>query len=205
MKPYTITIPAGGVEKAHTPGKFFLVTSLGGAFRVVTNLQNEFSFDKTGSGFGDEQAPRFAGLTFYNDGGADIDITFYVSDTPIKVPDVNVSSAITVNTSLQNTLANCAVEAEGQFQAASGVGGLGARFAPAGTYFRRAIIIAQKSLDRVANAGNVYIGNAQAHQPIKLAPGDVWTIEADTGGKRDFGSWWVSADNAGDGVSVIYV
>jgi len=209
MTPITLTVPAAGntagVASFHQPGKYFLITAMTGPVRVLTNNGEEYDFSETGSGFGNDVSNVFGALTFYNDAGAPVVITFYVSLHPIKTPDVNVTSTVSVTTVLSNTLASCAVENEGQLQAASGAGGAAARFAAVGTYFRRAIIIAQKTLDRGANTGIVYIGNSAAHQSILLNPGDQYSIEADTGGKRDFGSWYVSADNAGDGVSVLYV
>lgn len=209
MTPITLTIPAAGnaagVATVHTTGKYFLLTATNGAFRAITSNGDEFDFSETGSGFGNDASPTFGKITFYNDSGVAVTITFYVSLNPIKTPDVNVTSSVNVTTVLQNTLASCILEPEGQFQKNTGGMGAAVAFAAAGSYFRRAIIIAQSSLDRADNAGNVYIGNAAGHQPIKLAPGDTWTIEADVGGKRDFGSWYVSADNGGDGVSVLYV
>jgi hypothetical protein len=209
MNPFTITIPAAGnaagVATVHCTGKYFLVTALDGAFQVLTSTHDEYDFSETGSGFGNDVSPTFGKLTFYNKSGAPVTITFYVSLTPIKTPDVNVTSTVSVTTVLQNTLAGCVVEPEGQAQVNTAVIGLAVPFAAGGNYFRHAIIIAQKSLDRAANTGKVYIGNSNVHQPIALAPGDTWTIDADVGGKRDFGSWYVSADNAGDGVSILYV
>ena len=208
MTPQTIIIPAAGnaagVATIHASGKYFLLTATNGAFRVFTNNGDEFDFSETGSGFGNEQSPTFGKLTFYNDSGTAVTITFYVSNSPIKTPDVNVTSNVNVTASLTNTLPGCALEAENQFQKNTGIAGAAVALANAGTYFRRATIIAQSSLDRAGNAGKVYIGCAANHQPITLNPGDVWTIEADSGGKRDFGSWYVSADNGTDGVSVLY-
>jgi len=209
MIPITLTVPAAGntagVATFHQPGKYFLLTAMTGPVRVLTNNGEEYDFSETGSGFGNDVSNVFGALTFYNDAGAPINITFYVSLHPVKTPDVNVTSTVSVTTVLSNTLASCAVETEIQLQKNTGGGGAAVAFAAAGTYFRRIIIIAQKSLDRAANtAGNfVYIGNSAAHQPIPLAPGDTFTIEADTGGKRDLGSWFVSSDVAGDGISIM--
>jgi hypothetical protein len=206
---HVITIPAAGnsagVYPFQGPGKIVLITATDGAFRLRTNLGDEYNFDKSNQGFGDENSAKFSTLTFYNDTGVAVNVTFYVSDKPIKSPDVNVTSNVTATATLTNTLANCAAEADGQFQAASGPAGAAARFAAVGTYFRQAFLVAQRSLARVPNTGSVYIGVSNAAQPIELAPGDRWEIQADTGGKRDFGSWWVSADVAGDGLSIIYV
>lgn len=210
MTPNTITIPAAGnapgVFATHITGKYFLLTATNGAFGVITSGGDEYDFSETGSGFGNDASPQFGKLTFYNNSGAPVTITFYVSNTPIKLPDAAINSTVNVTTGpIQNTLAGCALEIEGQFQRNTGGAGAAMAFEAAGTYFRRAIIIAQQSLDRAANAGVVYIGNSAAHQPIALNPGDQYTIETDPGGKRDFGSWYVSAANGLDGVSVIYV
>jgi hypothetical protein len=209
MNPQTITIPAAGnaagVVVTHATGKYFLVTATNGTFRVITSHGDEYSFSETNSGFGNDQSPTFGKLTFYNDSGAAVTITFYVSTSPIKTSDVNLTQSVTVTTVLQNTLANCALENEGQFQASSGAAGAAAAFAAPGTYYRQAILVAQRSLARVANTGNVYIGIGAGAQPIPIPPGGQYAIQADTGGKRDFGSWYVSADVAGDGVSVVYV
>ncbi|MGD0744140.1 MAG: hypothetical protein ABSA45_03200 [Verrucomicrobiota bacterium] len=208
MTPYTLTIPAAGISAGvnvlQCSGKFFLLTATNGSFRLITNRGDEYDFSETGSGFGDNSAPTFGSLAFYNDGASPVTITFYVSNSTIKTADVNVSSAITVNPApITNTLAGDAVAGEGQFQKNTTTGSAVA-FAAVATYFRTCIIIAQKSLDRAANTGNVYIGVGATHQPIQLAPGDTYELTAPTGAKRDFGSWYVSADNGGDGITVIY-
>ena len=208
MTPQTITIPAAGtaagVFTIHASGKYFLLTATSGAFRIITNQGDEYDFSETGSGFGNDQSHPFGALTFYNDGGVAVTITFYVSNSPIKTPDVNVTSTINVTQApVSNTLAGCALAAEGQFEKTTA--GAAVALANAGTYFRSAILIAQKTLDRGANTGTVYIGNALAHQPIALAQGDTYEISAPQGAKRDFGNWYIAADNAGDGVTVIYV
>ena len=209
MRQITINIPAAGaqpgVTTVHASGKYFLLTALTAEIQVLTSNNDEYDFTKTGSGFGDDLSPKFGALTFYNTSGAVNTVTFFVSDSPIKLPDVNLTSSVNVTTQLTNILAQCAIEPDNQFQAVSGVGGAAVAFAVAGTYFRHATIIAQKTLGRTVNTGKVYIGPSAGNQPIALNPGDTWSLDADVGGKRDFGSWYVSADNAGDGVSVLYV
>lgn len=116
----TITIPAAGnapgVAVFHCSAKYFLCTALTGPFKLLTSNQDEFDFSESGSGFGNDQSPTFGKLTFYNAGGTAIDVSFYVSNSPIRISDVNVSTAITATATLANTLAACALETEQQFQ-----------------------------------------------------------------------------------------
>ena len=129
-------------------------------------------------------------------------MTFYVSDSPI-------SSVAVTTAQLQNSLASCLLETEIALQASSGAGGAEAALAPAGTYFRRVTLIAQKDANATPNTGKVYLTNKTGTKTIILnqaaagANGDIWTLEADTGGKRDLGAWFISADNAGDGVTIL--
>ncbi|MGH7224598.1 MAG: hypothetical protein ACRELF_15345, partial [Gemmataceae bacterium] len=113
MTPQTITIPPAiggqsGVVAFHSTGKYFLLTAVSGDFRVISSTGDEYNFSESGSGFGNDESPTFGKLTFYNDAGTTATITFYVSNTPIKTPDVNVQSSITVNTTITNTLSGCA-------------------------------------------------------------------------------------------------
>lgn len=206
MNPIKITIPAAtasgnGIKNYSALGKYFLCTATTGEFLVTTDTGQTYDFSNPGDGFG--AGPTFKKLFFQNPGGVAINVTFYASGTPIKTPDANITSTISVTASLTNTLQNCALESEGQNQVS--FAGVAIHFAAPGTYFRRALIVAQSSLARAANAGNVYIGIGAANQPITLAPGSVFEIEADTGAKRDLGNWYLSADNDGDGISLIYV
>lgn len=208
MIPIPITIPANtaagnGTIKYSARGKYFLLKATNGEFLVQTDYGQTFDFSQPGEGFGNDNTPMFKRLNFSNPNGTAVSLTFYASMTPIRTPDASVNNTITASASLTNTLALCALEAENQVQVVSA--GAAVAFAAAGTYFRRAVIIAQQTLGRTANVGNVFIGVGGAAQPITLAPGGIWTIEADTGGKRDLGSWYVSAANAGDGISILYV
>jgi hypothetical protein len=208
MKPITITIPAAtgtgnGILNYNAVGKYFLTKACDNEFLLQTDTGESYDFSSPGDRFGNDNSRTFKKLFFANPNGVAINVTFYASKTPIGTPDANITSTINVSASITNTLPLCALETEGQFQVTST--GATQRFAAPGTYWRRMIVIAQKSLDRTANTGNVYIGNSVAHQSIALQPGDTWTVEADTGAKRDFGSWYCSADTSGDGVSVLYV
>jgi hypothetical protein len=209
ITPLTITIPAAtatgnGVATYSARGKYFLCKATGGEFLVQTNGGQLYDFQNPGEGFGNDASPVFKKLFFYNPGGTAVSVTFYASMTPIRTPDASITSTIDVSADLTNTLAICAAETEGQMQVTWN-SGVAVRFAAPGTYFRRAIVIAQKDLDTTANAATVRIGNSASHQSITLAPGNVFEIEADSGGKRDFGSWYVIGITAGDGVSVLYV
>jgi len=72
--------------------------------------------------------------------------------------------------------------------------------------FYTAKIIAVKTAAGDANTGNVKVGANAAvnNQPYILAPGDEITIEAPGNNQRRFDDWYVDADNANDGVMVIY-
>lgn len=199
--PQTVTVPAiagsqPGALNAASAGKYFYCQSAsatfllqfdGGAVTIVSP--------------GMQLQGKFRRLTFFNNTSASNVITYFISDEPIE--SVSVTTA-----QMQNSLANCLVEAEGQFQVSSNAGGRGnnaKQFAAAGSYFRQATIVAQKGLDGTANVGTVYIGTTSASQPIALTAGQSWELDADSGGKRDFGSWWISADNLNDGISIQYV
>lgn len=210
MTPITITIPqatasGNGIKNYNARGKYFLIKATTGEFLVQTDYGQTFDFLNPGEGFGNDNSPSFKVLMFSNPGGTAVTLTFYASNTPIRTPDASISNMITASANLTNSLTLCAPETENQAQVICAAAGTPVHFAAPGTYFRRMIIIAQQSLDRAANTGAVYIGNSAAHQSITLQPGDTWSIEADTGGKRDLGSWYVNAANNGDGVSILYV
>jgi hypothetical protein len=209
MTPITIIIPAAGnspgIKNYSARGKYFLLETASGLFTVKTDAGQTFNFQNPGDGFGDANSPTFKQLYFSNLGGAPVTLSFYASPNAIRSATTAVTTAVTATATLTNTLVNCAPEPENQIQVNTGGGGAALAFAAAGTYFRRATIIAQNTLDRNPNTGNVFIGIGNAHQPIPLAPGGIWTIEADTGGKRDLGAWSVSAATGGDGISIIYV
>jgi len=211
MNPTTITIPAAtasgsGIKNSSSPGQYFLLSATSGPVRIVTNLGVEYDFTDAGSRF--QSKTPWKSLTFYNDTGAPITVTFYSSKDPATLPDAAISSTINVTQApVSNTLAGCVLEVEGHFLATPGVAGAAKAFVAASTYFRRATIIAMQSEDGdgAVNGAAVYIGNSATHQQIKLNPGDVWTIEADTGGKRDFLSWYIRGANNNDGVAILYV
>lgn len=208
MTPITIIIPAAGnsagIKNYSARGKYFLLEAASGPFTVKTDVGQTFNFQNPGDGFGDPNAKTFKQLYFSNLGGTPVTVTFYASPNAIRSATTALTSNVTATATLTNTLANCAFEPESQIQV-NFVGAGAVAFAAAGTYFRRATIVAQQTAGRVANVGNVFIGASNANQPITLAPGGIWTIEADTGGKRDLGSWYVSAANNGDGITILYV
>lgn len=214
MIPQTITIPAAvgsqsGVFGVHATGKYFLLTATSGAISVITNAGDEYDFSETGSGFGNDSSPTFGKLTFYNASGTPITITFYVSLTPIKTPDVTVQSSITVNTTITNTLAGCAAAVQTDTVCSATLPNTANAFTGASTPFRKCTILAFKAFGAAgspptANAGQVMIGVTSTHQPIVLNPGDAWTFEAPTGAKYDLINFYISAPNAGDSVLVLY-
>jgi hypothetical protein len=213
MTPITLTIPAAGTQSGvatyQANGKYFLLTATTGALRIITNAGEEYSFSETGSGFGDDSSPAFGKLTFYNDGGTPVTITFYVSTKPIKTPDVTVQSSITVNTTITNTLAGCAAAIQTDVVCTAAAANTANTFTGGSTPFRKCTILAFKAFGTAgnvptANAGQVMIGVTSTHQPIVLNPGDAWTFEAPTGAKYDLINFYISAPNAGDSVLVLY-
>lgn len=202
----TIIVPASGtVQNIGLTGSMFYCKSASGPFQLRFNNGEWFDFDV--AFFFDLGEDIFTTLDLRAATGAasDITVTFFVSSRRVGT-HMNVNASITATSNLVNVLSSCALETEIQLQVNS-PSGAATQFAANATYFRRIVIIAQKSLDAKgggnANAGNVYIGNSAAHQPIMLATGDTYTIEADAGGKRDLGSWYISSDIAGDGVSIL--
>jgi hypothetical protein len=213
MRQITIDIPAAGAQPGvatiHASGKYFLLTALTAAVEVLTSNNDEYSFDTTGSGFGDDLSQKFGALTFYNNSGLINTVNFYVSDSPIKLPDVNLTSSVNVTTQMTNTLANCALAALADFLATAAAANVANAFKGVSTQFRKCTVLAFKAFGvagaaPTANVGIVFIGISLNRQPIALNPGDVWTFEAPTGSKYDFDSFYISAPNAGDGVLVIY-
>jgi hypothetical protein len=211
MTPVTLTIPAAGAQQGvatyQASGKYFLLTATNGAFSVITNAGDEYDFSETGSGFGNDNSPAFGKLTFYNSGGTAVTITFYVSNTPIKTPDVTVQSSVTVNTQLTNTIAGCAAAAYADVNVTTAAANTAKQMINASTPFRKCIILAFKAYGTpgsapTANTGQVMIGVSAARQPIVLNPGDVWTYEAPTGAKYDLSNFYISSPNAGDGILI---
>ncbi|HXC34266.1 MAG TPA: hypothetical protein VNV43_00210 [Candidatus Acidoferrales bacterium] len=213
MTPVTLIIPAAGTQSGvfayQASGRYFLLTSTTGAFRVISNTGDEYDFSETGSGFGNDNSPPFGKLTFYNDSGTPVTITFYVSNTPIKTPDVTVQSSITVNTTITNTLAGCAAATLSSAVVTAALINTAYKFNAASTPFRKITILAFSGFGTpgtapTVNAGIVFIGVSNTQQPIAMNPGDVWTFEAPTGAKYDLNAFYLSAASAGDGILIIY-
>lgn len=214
MTPKTLIIPAAsggqsGVQVEHAKGKYFYCSAANGAFRAITSTGDEYSFSESGSGFGNDNSPVFGRVIFYNDGGAPVTITFYVSLTPIKTADVSVQSSITVNSQLTNTLAGCAAATLTDGIVTAAAANTAYYFAAGSTPFRKITIMAYKAFGTpgvapTANTGQVFVGVSALKQPITMNPGDVWTFEAPTGSKYDLNQMYLSAANAGDGVLIIY-
>ena len=215
MTPTTITIPAfvttSGVKICSYVGKYFLITALNGPFRVETNNGEQYSFSETGSGFGNDQSRTFSRLNFYNDTGVPVTVTFYASKSPIKTPDVNVTSSVNVTTTTSSPLASSSEIIPGQFFKIATVIAGAVALAAAGTFATTIVVIARKTLAPVdfggtANVGNVAIGfsNANNTSPIELAPNDAWTFSVSAGRKLDLGKIFLDVLTDNDGVVVLY-
>ena len=74
-----------------------------------------------------------------------------------------------------------------------------------GTYFRTATLIGKKAA-RTNNAGTVYIGIGATNdtQAYPVQPGESITLTMPAGEKGDLNDWYIDAENAGDGLVVIY-
>jgi hypothetical protein len=215
MTPQTVIIPAAannasGVAGTHTNGKYFKLLATNGAIRVITSNGDEFDFSESGSGFGDVASPAFGKLTFYNDTGAPVTITFQVSNTPINTPDASISSTINVNASLSSSLLSSAEIVPGQFIKTITIAAGTVAVAALGTYATSITVIARKTLAPVDfggtnNTGNVTIGFSNANgQPIELTPGDVWNFSVSAGRKLDLGKIYLDVLTDNDGVVVLY-
>ncbi len=73
-------------------------------------------------------------------------------------------------------------------------------------YFRKAIVIGAKDLAGTGNTSAVKIGTsiAASSQPLSIATGTNFTIEAPTGSKYRFDQWFFVTATTGDGIVVIY-
>jgi cold shock CspA family protein len=187
-----------------------LLTATNGAFSVLTSNSEEFDFSETGSGFGNDQSPTFGKLTFYNNTGAAVTITFYVSTSPIKTPDVNVASTVNVTTTLSSTLPSSSEIVPNQFLVTNASLAAPVALAALGTYATTIIIQAQKTVAHpdnggTANTGKVFIGFSAVNgaQPIELNPGDTYRYSVGSGRKLDAGKIYLDVLTANDGVVVL--
>jgi len=73
-------------------------------------------------------------------------------------------------------------------------------------YFRKAIIIGAKDLAATGNTSAVKIGLsiAASSQPLSIATGTNYTIEAPVGSRMRFDAWFFVTGTTGDGIVVIY-
>lgn len=211
----TLIIPAAGaasgVATFQGEGKYFLLTALTGPVRIVTNHNEEYDFSESNSGFGNDLAEPFGKLTFYNDAGAPIQITFYISNSPIKTSDVSLTSSVTVTTNTSSPVATSAETVPGQFLKQTTIALGPVALAPAGTFATWIMVQAQKSIAHpdnggTANAGKVFIGfsNVNGAQPIEFNPGDQFVFSAGSGRKLDLGKFFLDVLTDNDGVVVLY-
>lgn len=137
-------------------------------------------------------------------GGSASTVTLFYGMEPVTSQDTVVTSVGDSN--LVNNLAKCAEIVPGQILKTMNVGAPQS-FVGVATYYRWAIIQAQKSFAGAANAGNVRIGVSAAanSQPIELAPGDTYALQVPTGAKVNFQNWYLSVANNGDGITVLYL
>lgn len=200
----TFTLKANSQRVESVKGKVVACISSTGVFNV--ELDNggyqELSTGRKISG------DAFKRVTFVDTSGSDNTITFYIGNEDITLPNV-IQDASSSSTAIANNISSCIASTPSQILKTNGTPGTPVALTAAQTYFRKAIIIAQKTLDGLAgaaNTGNVAIGasGTAAQQPILLTPGDSYVIDAPIGGKYDFRNFYLDVANAGDGVVVIY-
>lgn len=114
---------------------------------------------------------------------------------PVRGLDASVKSIATTEKAPGNVAQTVAAPGTG---VAIGAGGTNA------TWF---ILTAQKVTG--ANTGDVYVGTSSVdrmtNRQIVLAPGESFDHNAAAGTNTDLNDWYVDADNAGDGVTCVYM
>lgn len=155
-----------------------------------------------GRGFGSPKGKPFGKVTFFNISGTPVVATVYIGREEFKdasVPNV-VLSAVT------NSISNCIAAIPAQFLKTHNTGAASA-LTGAQTYFRKAVVIAKKTLaGTTLNAGNVYLGFSSAtnEQLIELEPGGEYVFEPPSGAKWNFQNLYLKVLTNGDGVIVYY-
>lgn len=203
----TITIPASGKFEVIVDCRVFTCLSATAEFKLQLGNRTK-QLMNAGQSTGGPASQVFHRITFYNLTASVCDVTFYAGLDPY-VPQNVVNNTITATATISNSLTGCVEATPAQFLKPSSTPGTPVKLTAAQTYFRKATIKAVKTLDGLsatANAGDVVIGASAtaSQQPITLAPGDEYTIEAPVGAKYDFRNWYLDVANSGDGVVVIY-
>lgn len=200
----SITIPAKvgnrkGVLPVVVSGRVFSCITSTAEFFVQPDDGQRRSARK-GSTWGNPGATRFNRLLFLNDTAADIDVTFFAGDQE-NHPNTPLDGDTTVPAELVMTAA-----IPTQFLKAIAAAAPPTALAAAQTFFRKATVLAKKSLSGTLNVGNVRIGASAAagEQPYELAPGDEVVLQPAVGQKWNFQNWYLDVDTDDDGVVVIY-
>ena len=200
-----VTIPAAvggiaGVFRTAAKFKIFACISTTGTYQAQGGLGDvATTIDQAGRGFGSSTGKTYGQIVLTNKTNADITSTIYLGDEPL--PQTLLANTINATA----TLSTLTLVSQ-QKLVLSGLLGAPVQWDAAIT-FSAAYVLAYKSLDGASgalNAGNVYIGASAAHQPQPLAPGNEVSIVVPANCKRRMQDWYVSADNAGDGIVIIY-
>jgi len=204
MSQQSITIPAKvgnrrGVCPVVVSGRVFACINATAEFTVQPE-GGEKRDARKGSTWGNPGAARFDRLTFFNNTASDIDVTFFAGFEDNR-PNTPLDGETVVPVELSMTAAIPA-----QFLKPNAAASPPVALTAAQTFFRKATLLAKKSLDGTVNVGNVRIGaSANANeQPFELAPGDEVTLQPAVGQKWNFQNWYLDVDNDNDGVVVIY-
>lgn len=195
----TITIQPFGEYVEKITGSVFAVISATAPFAIRLDNRATIPMESGRKLVGEP----FTRLVFVETTGAPVTIAFYAGDKDIT-PPVAVSNTVTM--SFANDIAINVPTVPVQFARVNNTPGTPLALTQFQTFFRKAKIIAKKSLSGAANTGIVKLGPSAAvnEQPFELFPGDEITLEAPLGAKWSFTSWYIDVINAGDGVVVIY-
>ena len=201
----TITIPANGVSVLTAFGPIFTCLSCTATFKLTIGNQEERTVS-AGQSIGSKDGAPVRHLVFRDTSGSNCTVEFEVGNEPIQVNQQIAAGTITSISNLANDIANCVAATPLQFAKPSSTPGTPVALTATQTFFRRATILAKKSLAGAANTGDVRIGPSAtaSQQPYVLAAGDEIVLEAPLGAKWNFQSWYLDVDNSGDGVVIIY-
>lgn len=196
----TVKIPASnngapGVFSMAAQYKVFSCLSTDGSYTAQSKHSDvPFDIDQPGRGFGSNNGKAYGMIILSNATNAIITSKIYLGDSVL--PQSVIANQI-------NATANITATAIATQQKLVTSAGAPVQWDAAIT-FVQAKILAFKTLDGGANAGNVSIGASAAHQPMVLAPGDEVNIVAPATYKLRMQDWYMNPVNAGDGIVIIY-
>jgi hypothetical protein len=200
---FSLTIPAAaggrpGLKNLNVGGLWIVCLVASGPLRVAVDSVDHGRL-QTGGSRG-AFATRFRRVTLYNDSAAIITTTVDVGDEELK-PNTPQGDSSTIPVELQMTEATPT-----QFLKTSTAAAAPVALTAVETLFRKATVMAKKSLDGTVNVGDVRIGASAtaSQQPYLMAPGDEIVLQPAFGQNWNFQDWYLDVDTNADGVVVIF-